>query len=306
MSTPKRDGEFSSIVIDTGVRTAQSVNARALFSYVHAIGDLPALQAALQPPTELVLVARNEQEEQRARDIGARVVRAPAFDLTRMDQVKMATLLALSQQVLQPGDVFVFLTGVVEQGLDTAVVMRVGAEHELFQTVGQPKLTEHIRRVVFERALTLSLELANEGREGKPLGALFVIGDYREVQKYCLPGRINPFKGYTEKERNILDDSMVETLKELAKLDGAFILKGNGVVVSAGTILRPALAGETLPPGLGSRHATAAAITASTRSISITISQSTGNVRVWRRGMMITDIEPAWRRKHTTSGPPQI
>ena len=219
----------------------------------------------------------------------------PAFDLTRMGQIKMATLLAFSQQLLKAGDIFVFLTGVSGRAIDTLVTMRVGEEYELFQSVGQPTLTEHIRRPVFEKVLRTALELAHEGREGRPVGALFVVGDYREVHKCHQEGRINPFRGYTEKERNVLDDSMDDVVKEIAKLDGAFIIKGNGVIMAACAILRPALAGEALPQGLGARHAAAAAITATTRCIAITLSESTGEVRVWRRGAMITEIEKSVR-----------
>jgi DNA integrity scanning protein DisA with diadenylate cyclase activity len=190
--------------------------------------------------------------------------------------------------------------------MDTVVTMRVGEEYELFQSVGQPKLTEHIRRPVFEKVLRLVLELAHEGREGKPVGALFVIGDHKEVEKSSVEGRINPFRGYTEKERNILDDSMDDVVKEIAKLDGAFILKGTGVIVSACATLRPAMAGGELSQGLGSRHAAAAAITASTRSIAITLSESTGDVRVWRRGEMITEIEKAPRTLVDRTVPPTV
>jgi DNA integrity scanning protein DisA with diadenylate cyclase activity len=230
----------------------------------------------------------------------------PSFDLTRMGQVKMATLIAFTQGLLKAGDVFIFLTGVSGRSLDTLVTMHVGEEYELFQSVGQPKLTEHIRRPVFEKALRLALELAHEGREGKPVGALLVVGDHREVEKCSVEGRINPFRGYTEKERNILDDSMNETVKEIAKLDGAFIIKGNGVIVAACATLRPALAGEKLSQGFGSRHAAAAAITASTKSIAITLSESTGDVRIWRRGAMITEIEKAPRALLDGTAPPAI
>jgi DNA integrity scanning protein DisA with diadenylate cyclase activity len=92
---------------------------------------------------------------------------------------------------------------------------------------------------------------------------------------------------------------MAETVKEFCSIDGAFILKGNGAIMSAGTTVRPGLAGEELPRGLGSRHSAAAGITAITKSIAITISESNGTVRVWRRGQMITEIERA-----TRSAPP--
>ncbi len=289
------DADFAAPIVTAAAEVAHAVSARVLFAYVNAVDDLANLQAAVKPPTKLIVVCRDPDEEQRARELSIAYLSVPAFDLSRMGQIKMATLIAFSQQLLKAGDVFVFLSGVVGHGIDTLVTMRVGEEYELFQSVGQPQLTEHIRRPVFEKLLRIALELAHEGREGKPVGALFVLGDHREVLRCSLPGRINPFKGYTEKQRNILDDTMVESVKEIAKLDGAFILKGNGVILAACATLRPAVAGEILPQGLGARHAAAAGITATTKSIAITLSESTGDVRVWRRGAMITEIEKAPR-----------
>ena len=294
-SMAKDEADLAKSIIQAAVSVAKAVSAKALFAYVHAIDDLEALQAAVKGSTKLYLVARDATDQQRAKGISAELLTVPAFDLTRMGQIKMATIIAFSQRLLQQGDVFVFLSGAVGRGIDTLVTMRVGEEYELFQSVGQPKLTEHIRRAVFEKVLRIALELAHEGREGKPIGALFVIGDHRDTEKFCLAGRINPFKGYTEKERNILDDSIDESIKEIAKLDGAFVIKGNGVIIAACMTLRPALAGEQLPQGLGARHAAAAAITASTKSIAITLSESTGDVRVWRRGEMITELEKSTR-----------
>ncbi|MFQ5589823.1 MAG: DNA integrity scanning protein DisA nucleotide-binding domain protein [Phycisphaerae bacterium] len=301
--TPTGDSDFAGPIMAAAVDVAKAVSARVMFVYASAVEDLEALRSSIPQNTRLVLVCRDAQDEKRAQQLSIDGMLVPAFDLTRMGQIKMATLLAFSKHILKAGDVFVFLSGVIGRGVDTIVTMRVGDEYELFQSVGQPKLTEHIRRPVFEKVLRLSLELAHEGREGKPVGALFVIGDYKEVQKYCVEGRINPFKGYTERERNILDDSMDETVKEIAKLDGAFIIKGTGVIMSACAILRPALAGEKLPQGLGARHAAAAAITANTRSLAMTLSESTGDVRVWRLGTMITEIERS-QRTPLVGGPP--
>lgn len=280
-------------MIAAAAQVAESVHADVLLAYTSEVDDIVAFRQAVKKPTRVILVCRDAKDVQRAKESDAESISVPPFNLTRIGQIKMASLIAFSQQVLRTGDVFVFLTGVAGQGIDTLLTMRVGNEFEMFQSVGQPKLTEHIRRAVFERVLTLALELANEGREGKPIGALFVVGDHRQVQKFCQAGRINPFRGYSEKKRNIIDDTIGETVKELAKLDGAFVIKGNGVIVSAGTTLRPAIAGEALPPGLGARHAAAANITASSKCIAISLSESTGTVRVWRRGTLITEIERA-------------
>ncbi len=293
MSTPdsQHTQDPSSAMIDAAVSVAKNIHAKAILMHFDVIHDLKTIAEKIKPITDLILVARDETEERLARDATDKILRVPDLDLTRMAQIKMTTLMAFSQRMLEPEDTFLFLVGVRGQPLDTLVTMTVGREFELFYSVDQPRLTEHIKRVVFQQVLTIALELASEGREGKSVGALFVIGDPRQVQIYCQQNIINPFKGCNQKERNILNESMKNTVKEFANIDGAFIVKGNGVIVSAGTTLRPNLGGDDLPQGLGARHATAAAITASTRCIAITLSQSTGTVRVWRQGQMITEIE---------------
>ncbi len=302
----KTDREFSNAIVSAGVAVARDVSAHAMFVYASAVDDLETISDAVAEPTKLIAICRDDQDKQLAADAGVPALAVPSFDLTRMGQIKMATLIAFSQGLLKPGEVFVFLSGAAGRDVDTVVTMRVGEEYELFQSVGQPKLTEHIRRPVFERVLRIAMELAHEGREGKPVGAIFVVGDHREVLKLSMEGRINPFKGYTERHRNILDETIGDTIKEVAKMDGAFIIKGTGVIVSACTNLRPVLGGATMPQGLGSRHAAAAAITANTKSIAITLSESTGDVRVWRRGALITEIEKAPRPLLDGSAPPAL
>jgi len=87
---------------------------------------------------------------------------------------------------------------------------------------------------------------------------------------------------------------MSETVKEYSTLDGAFIIRGSGVVETAGARLKAGLS-EGLPSGLGARHAAAAGITLSTRCIAITVSESDGTVRVWRAGKMVASFESSRR-----------
>ncbi|HRX83417.1 MAG TPA: diadenylate cyclase [Phycisphaerae bacterium] len=298
----QNDIQSAQAIIACAGGVARQVQARAVMAYASALPDPQALFAQIEPPARLILIHQMGELHRMPDTDRVEHLEVPRFQLTRMDQIKMATVMAFSQRILDGGDSFVALTGVAGHPVDTMVVMRVGAEHELFQTVGQPKIIEHVRRVVFQRVLTIALEIANEGREGKATGALFVIGSMRELRKYTEQHIINPFRGYLERERNILDERLRETIKEFASIDGAFVIKGNGVIVSAGTTLRPDIGGEDLPQGLGARHATAAAITASTRSIAITVSESTGTVRLWRRGKMLTEIEKAPRTPFSAAG----
>ncbi|UCG32182.1 MAG: diadenylate cyclase [Phycisphaerales bacterium] len=291
----RRSSTYADCVIEAAAQVVKGAKARVVMAFVDAVPDLGKLASIFKAPVRLILIARNAPEREAAGAHTDKIVDVPDFDLTRMDQIKMATLLAFSQRLLKADDTFVFLVGPPQKPCDTMVVMHVGEEYEMFQTVDQPRLTEHVKRVVFQRVLTIALELANEGREGKPVGALFVLGNWRELEPFCVQNIINPFKGYTEKERNVLDDKIKDTVKEFSALDGAFIIKGSGVIVSTGTTLRPNISGEPLPQGLGARHATAAAMTASVKCVAITLSESDGTVRVWRRGQIITEIEKAPR-----------
>lgn len=255
---------------------------------------LPPLESL---PRKSVLVIRNDEDRNGAERFAAQsvpVIQVPDVTLDRLGQVKLAAIIALSNRVLDLGDTVVFLTGPFHSIVDTLVVMTIGAEYELFDTTDQPSVDEHIKRAVFHRALGLALDIGQHGREGRHVGALLAIGDYRSVIEQSEQMILNPFKGYDEKQRNILDESMTETIKEFSSLDGAFIIRGNGVVETAGARLKASLS-VGLPSGLGARHAAAAGITAITRSIAISVSTSDGTVRVWRAGKMVASFEPHQR-----------
>lgn len=275
------------LLLESATTLAQAVNARAI---VVAVDALPEVESV---PPRTVLVARDEEDQRRLeklKEAGLGAVDVPNVELDRMGQVKLAAIIALSNRIIDLGDTAVFLTGPFRSLVDSLVVMTMGAEYELFDTTEQPHIDEHIKRAVFHRALSLALHLGQHGREGKRVGTLLVVGDYRHVAEQSEQMILNPFKGYPEKDRNILDDRMAETIKEFSSLDGAILIRGNGVVESAGARLKAGIS-EGLPSGLGARHAAAAGITANTKSIAITVSESDGVVRVWRAGKMVASFE---------------
>jgi diadenylate cyclase len=175
-------------------------------------------------------------------------------------------------------DTLIVLSGV--RGSNRISSIRIVRRDEV---IGE-RMLPHVDPAVSGRVLELAEELGREGREGKPIGALFVIGRISEIARFTHQLIVNPFLGYPEEARNILDPSLEETIKEFSKIDGAFIVEVDGTVVSAGTYL--AVSPETLDhhPGEGARHASARAITAVTDSISIAVSESTGRVSVYLKG----------------------
>ncbi len=211
----------------------------------------------------------------------------PFRGLTRSGQIDLSILVALSRGIVKKGQTVVSVFGLSDDDQpDTIVVTNVDKDFNLFFASAPDGASHESGQQTFMRALQLAIELAEEGREGKPVGALFVVGDHEQVLNNCQQMIINPFKGYDDHEKNILDPGLAETIKEFAHIDGAFIIRSDGVVLSAGTYLRSDQPSQ-LPSGLGARHAAAASITAITAATAICISESTRAVSLFRGGKRI-------------------
>jgi diadenylate cyclase len=230
------------------------------------------------------------------------VIHVPDIAMTRAGQIKVATLLAAAEGHIHAGDRILCLTGLDRSGtIDTIMVLDMGVEIELFSASTADPLPADVTPAVFERVVSLASELGVEGREGRSVGTLFVIGDSDRVLSQSHQLVFNPFHGYPETERNILDPRLEETIKEFSAIDGAFIVRGDGVLLSAGRYLAPrGRLEEPLPQGLGTRHEAAAAITVSTDSAAVCVSQSTGTVSIFKKGRLILDIQKP--RGHGSDG----
>lgn len=285
----------SSQIVQHAQQLAREVSARALLIYADAIqgdGGLRQILQRIEFPT--ILVTRSTDAALLPGFESRIWVTVPDIHMTRAGQVKAAILVCLARGVLQNGDRVVCLTGVAgSRAIDTLLVLNLGSEPELFSFLDSVALMGDAYPEVFERVLTLATQLAVEGREGRPVGCLFVLGDSEQVLAQSRKLILNPFEGHPESQRNILDPALAETIKEFAALDGAFVVRGDGVVLTAGTHLVPAGPYQRLPGGLGTRHAAAAGITASSTAIAVCVSQSTGTVTIFKSGQIVTDIPRA-------------
>jgi len=279
-------------IVQHAHQLAREIAARAVVVYADVLEkdeELRQLLGTVDFPT--ILVTRAEEIPPAAPGETCTWIAVPNVHMTRAGQVKVALLVCFARGMVQRGDRVVCLTGIDGAStIDTLWVLNLGTEPELFATLDAVTLEVNVRPEVFERILALAAQLAVEGREGRPIGAIFVLGDEENVLAQSRSLVLNPFRGYPEAERNILDPALEETIKEYAALDGAFLVRGDGVILSAGLQLVPRAQSPYLPPGLGTRHAAAASITISTDAVALAISQSTGTVTVYKSGRIITDI----------------
>jgi DNA integrity scanning protein DisA with diadenylate cyclase activity len=149
-----------------------------------------------------------------------------------------------------------------------------------------------------EPLIELAVEIAREGREGRRIGTLFTFGDADRVLKHSRSLILDPLAGHTEQARRIQDINLRGTVKELAQLDGAFVVSDQGVVVSACRYLNAMASDVVLPYGMASRHLAGASISQVTDAVAIVVSESS-MVRVFDDGKLVAEIIPElWLMDH--------
>ena len=144
---------------------------------------------------------------------------------------------------------------------------------------------------VLEQTVALAVEIAREGREGRKIGTLFVVGDSDEVLRRSRPMILDPLHGHPDETKRIDDPDVRETLKELAQLDGAFVVSDEGVVLSAARYIDAVSENLSVPLGLGSRHMAAASVSKQTGAVAVAISESS-TVRMFDDGELVSEIVP--------------
>ncbi len=244
---------------------------------------------ALPSKLKMILVTRNPIEPSEDDREFAETIQVRSFSNQRLAQLRSAILVALTRGVIAFTDRVCCVGGIMGSNqFDTLVVVDIEREFQSFLTGSASDLLPgDVKPEVLERVIAIATELAVEGREGRPVGSLFVVGDTDKVLGLTKPLVLNPFFGYKEEDRNILNPFMDETVKEFSSIDGAFIIRGDGVVESAGALIQAATYNFALPSGLGSRHAAAAAISVAAECIALVVSSSTGQVALFRRGVMM-------------------
>ncbi len=222
-----------------------------------------------------------------------KIIRSWSGNQTRFSRIKYAFLHGVLDRIIQTDSRVVCVLGPWGKNhLDTIAIHDLSlswAEEFPFD----PKSIMHNEAFTTVLAVVdVALDIGALGREGKPVGTIFIIGDTENVITRSHQAVFNPFKGYPKRERLITRAEVVESIKELAKLDGAFIISEIGMLMAAGRHLDARSILTRQLRGMGSRHRAAAGITRSTSAVAIVVSESTGRVTIFEKGRIISSLEP--------------
>ena len=294
MAESKLDREF--------LKSVLTLSAKAEVDHLLYVSDLPLTTAELRgrPLKKKIVYAVTEDRLAEARrKQGYVAVTVPPYDYSRVEKVKVALVAAMTAGLFKDGENVLCLTGRSgAKAPDTLVKLTIGRGFEEKAAIDAMGLGAEFSSQVVEALVSLAMAIGHEGFEGHPIGTIFVLGDSTAVMEKSKQLTINPFGGISEAERNVLDPKIREAVKNFSVLDGAFIIREDGVVLSAGRYLQANAEDKdtVMPLGLGARHAAAAAITVETRAIAISVSQSSGTVRVFKDGKIGLELLQVSRR----------
>jgi len=283
---------WTELMLKQATSIANKFKADAILVNIETEADIIPFLKAEGKKFKVIVVTKKEISLEKPAGLRLNTIMLPDVHLTRDGYFKFGFLAGISKGILSKGDILVCVGGQLEKGyMDTIMILKVGDASEIVNFAEESPFPENIKPDIFESLLTLVMEMAYEGREGKPIGSTFVLGDHEKVLQYSRQLVFNPFQGHPEDVLHITKPDVRETLKEFSSIDGAFIIRDDGVVLAAGRYLNAAHHGEPMPQGLGTRHSSAAAITGVTDSVALVISESSGRVTIFRGGSIVTTIE---------------
>ncbi len=204
--------------------------------------------------------------------------------------IKQCIAKLIELNIVNNDDIIVSVYGPPKgKGVDTISCIKVDDSNPILKLYKYLNSVDKVKSLVINEVLNIAMELGMEGREGKPVGTIFIIGDSDNVLKMSSQLILNPFENHNA---IIFDKDVKGTIKELSSIDGAFVISDKGNVLSAGRYIECSGGNINLPSGLGARHHAAANISKHTDAIAITVSESGGIVRVFKDGEIFTEINP--------------
>jgi diadenylate cyclase len=279
-------------MIESAIKLAREVKAGCVLVCVDVKSELAELPEDVKTSVHFILVTREGEDIPESLAKYSKKLDIPNVNLNRVGKIKIAIAKGIVSGLFKKGDKIICLSGVPKFGYaDSIFLIDVGKEFEILTSDFIHDVVEAVQPEVFNAVLNIACELAAQGRENRKVGTIFVLGDDEKVLQLSRQMIMNPFSGYSEDERNILNPELEETIKEFSAIDGAFVIKSNGVIVTAGRHLSAALESKDFPSGLGSRHIAAAGITNVTRAVAMVLSESSGNVSVFKNGKLFVTIE---------------
>jgi len=286
--------KHNAAMIRAGVALKADRESDALLLLLDGMADWKRISELTDAPRSTVIVAVDTMADlDGAAEAGLKPLALNKEKAPLLERLQEALLEAAADELIRTnGDVIAVYSGFQQGRLDSVSHLQLDERMRRFTSRDLQTIESSVPLKTIKAVVDLASQIGREGREGKPVGTMFVVGDTRRVLDHASDAGADPFRGYNKKHRNLLDPKVQEDAKEIAQLDGAFIVTADGYIERSRQMLEVSHEDLKMTKGLGSRHWAAAAITRKTKAVSVVVSQSTGTVRLYQNGFLILQIVP--------------
>jgi diadenylate cyclase len=294
MPNPDESREFYAFV-DSAINLAESTSSAHVLLLLEYVADFEPI-LSIAGDKQIIIASHLDSVIVQAKERGIGVIRLERMDTTIHDQLTQAILEAVANEWIEPGArVVAVYSGFDNESVDTLSLIELNERLGKLTARDLKKLETNVPLDTLKLVVDLAVEIGREGREGKPVGTMFVVGDHRQVLEQSQPAGFDFVKGYPRRERSLADPRVRENLKEIAQLDGMFVIAADGTVEACCRIIDTTPVELTMTTGLGSRHYAGAAISKNTKAIAVVVSESSGTVRLFQNGEVVLRVEPMRR-----------
>ena len=279
-------------LLDAAARLCEATASEAILLLVDQRLDWDRVRQLTGTATVLV-AADDEADLAGATDHGLKKMPLDVAGLPVHERLAQALLECVADEMIPPEAQVVAVYSGFEAGtIDSVSLLKL--EEHLGQLTSRDlrNLETKVPLETLKLVVDLAVEIGREGREGKPVGTLFVVGDARKVLQASHAAGFDPVRGYSRAERRLTDARVREGIKEIAQLDGAFVIGSDGTVEGAARYIDASAENVSVAKGLGARHWAAAAVTRRTKSVAVAVSETSGTVRIFQNGEVVLRIEP--------------
>ena len=293
MKRRKIGSQFENLV-KSAQRLADLSDAAAVVLLADEVVDFKVVRKLLRGK-RLVVASDDEAIQEAVKEDEIDLVPILHEPQIRSTQVSQVLLEAIADELLQSGDTIVAIYSSYDNDrCDTISSIDLSEQLAKLTSRDLQRLETSVPLDTLRLVVDLACDIGREGREGKSVGTIFVVGSHRKVLSLSQEQVHDPFRGgaYPKEERMLRNPRVRESIKELAQVDGAFIISSDAIVYAFGRHLRASADGLALSKGLGSRHWAAAEISKATEAVAVAVSESTGTVRIFQNGKVVLHIEP--------------
>ncbi len=292
MTTQKWTRQFA-MVVAAGHFLAGEMSADAMLVLLEGQTDWEKLRQAVPNLPKLIVAADSPNDLQGAEDAGLIPLVLNKEQSPLLERLQHALLEAVADEIIKNNcDVVAVYSGFEHNAVDSISIIRLDDRMKRLTSRDLQRLESSVPLKNLKVVIDLAVQIGREGREGKKVGTIFIVGDTRKVLQHCQDSGFDPLRGYSRRNRNLHDPRVREDIKEIAQMDGAFVVSSDAVVERSRQIIEVSHSDLTLSKGLGARHWAGAAMSQKTKAVAIVVSQSSGTVRLFQNGELVLRIEP--------------